>query len=57
MPQKFIVQIINDGGSVERITLDSSNRATIRLAAPATIAISGATRGTDQPATYTWAAR
>lgn len=53
LAQRFIVQVIRDGG-VTRVPLDASNRAEIRLDAPATVVVSGVTEGTAEKARYTW---
>ncbi len=57
--QEFIVQVIGEGTEpqVTRVALDAANRAEITLAGPAVIAISGATRGTAEPAEYRWSFR
>ncbi len=56
--QEFIVQVIEEGGpAVRRVALDAANRAEIRLIGPAVIAVSGATQGTAEPASYSWTFR
>lgn len=57
MPQKFILQVIDAGSGVSRPVLDHTNAATIPLTSEVTVAISGATPDTTQPATYSWAIR
>jgi hypothetical protein len=60
LPQRFIVQLIEFGASVkvQQVPLDASNRAQITVSGPeagvsrAVIAISGATDGTSEQATY-----
>ena len=54
--QGFIVQVIEEGTplAVTRVALDAANRAEITLDGPAVIAVSGATRGTVEPAPYAW---
>ena len=57
--QEFVVQVIEDGQEpkVMRVALDASNRGEVTLNRPAVIAISGATRGTAEPARYAWTFR
>ncbi|HSP55283.1 MAG TPA: choice-of-anchor J domain-containing protein [Dehalococcoidia bacterium] len=59
LKQKFIVQVIQEGQApaVTPVDLDSQNRAEIQLNGPAVVAVSGATRGTAETATYNWAFR
>ena len=56
LSQEFIVQVIEEGTppAVTRVALDAANRAEITLDGPAVIAVSGATRGTAEPAGYSW---
>jgi bacillopeptidase F (M6 metalloprotease family) len=56
--QEFIVQVIEEGGpAVTRVALDAANRAEITVGGPAVIAVSGATQGTAEPASYNWTFR
>ncbi|HET9476028.1 MAG TPA: hypothetical protein VFP63_00925, partial [Dehalococcoidia bacterium] len=57
--QDFIVQVIEEGSppAVRRVEMDAANRTEITLSGPAVIAVSGATVGTAEKASYTWAFR
>ena len=55
MPQQFIVQAIRGDGTVQREAVASDNTVSIPLGgSDVTIAISGATPGTTEPASYSW---
>ena len=55
LAQRFIVQVIHDDGSVQSVEVGAGNTASIPLSADKiTIVISGATRNTTEPASYTW---
>jgi len=55
LAQRFIVQVISDNGDVQRVEVGADNVAMIPLTGDAvTIAISGATRDTNEGASYTW---
>lgn len=57
--QLFTVQVIEEGTppKVTRVRLDTANEAEISLSGPAVIAVSGATRGTAEKASYAWTFR
>jgi immune inhibitor A len=55
LAQRFILQVIRDDGTVQRVELGADNTASIPLTADkVTIAISGATRNTTETAGYGW---
>ncbi len=55
VPQRFIVQLIKDSGEVQRVTLDSDNTGQVLFyGTGARIAISAATPGTNDIASYSW---
>ena len=55
LPQQFIVQAISADGTVQREVMAGDNTVSIPLdGSGATIAISGATPGTTEPASYSW---
>jgi hypothetical protein len=53
LDQTFVVQVIAEGAA-QRVALDANNAATIAIAHPSVIAISGTTRLTTDVARYTW---
>lgn len=55
LPQRFIVQVISDDGTVQRVDVGPGNVASIPLTDnDDAIAISAATRNTTEQASYTW---
>lgn len=55
LPQTYVLQLIRDDGTVQRIPVSSDGTAEVALGAErATIAISGSTRETTDKASYSW---
>lgn len=54
LQQRFVVQIIDGEGGVTTVALADENVAEIALANPATVVIAAITRGTTEPASYSW---
>ncbi len=54
LTQRFVVQTIDSAGGVASVPLAQGNVAEIRLDAPATVVIAAITRGTAEPASYSW---
>ncbi len=55
LEQRFVVQVIDsETGEVTRLRLGPDNVAEVDLSGPATIVVAAITRGTAEPARYSW---
>jgi hypothetical protein len=54
LPQRFIVQLIDANGTVTALQPNSENVVEVVLSGPTTVVIAATTRGTAEPALYSW---
>ncbi len=54
LQQRFIVQLIDEAGAVTALESGADNVIEVELSGPTTIVIAAITRGTAEPASYSW---